>query len=453
MQLKTFRANNMADALVEVKNSLGSDAVVLHTRTFRAGGLLGLGGRQVVEITASAPDPVPADAAPIRPSAAPGPAQTYTAKGVVPQPVAAEPQGPLVSHNLDTPKPEQTFEAKPTARNTADLEAELAELKQMMGQVIQSTRGAAAPSRRNGPSALGVLSEPLLHLSDLLIANDLPQAMADELIGAVRDELSAVEREDAQITTHTLLRTLAATIPTKTTAPTLMRGGGRAHTIALLGPTGVGKTTTIAKLAATAKLRHGLRVGLITSDTYRIAAVEQLKTYASIIGVPLQVVTTPDELARAKQALSDCELILVDTAGRSQNDAKRIGELMELVKAAEPDERHLVLSSTNSQQASVRIGERFCVLRPDRLIMTKLDEAIDTGVLAAMPQMLGLPLSYVTSGQEVPDDIDAADADRLARLVLYGPTGEPDPANEPAPPPVVTATLEPKTQTESGALS
>jgi len=229
-----------------------------------------------------------------------------------------------------------------------------------------------------------------------------------------------------------------------------------AHTIALLGPTGVGKTTTIAKLAATAKLRHGLRVGLITSDTYRIAAVEQLKTYASIIGVPLQVVTTPDELARAKQALSDCELILVDTAGRSQNDAKRIGELMDLVKAAQPDERHLVLSTTNSQQASARIGERFCVLRPDRLIMTKLDEAIDTGVLAAMPQMLGLPLSYVTSGQEVPDDIDAADPDKLARLVLYGPTGRPDPTSEPAHdpvPPIVTTTVEPKARAGTGALS
>jgi len=399
MHLKTFRAKNMALALTEVRNTLGPEAVILHTRTYKAGGLLGLGSRTIVEITASAPDPA----------------------GRAPEPSSPE------------PRPAQALETKPQARPSPAIESELADLRAELRKVMQ-VASQAQSARPAAPSALGVLPQPLLELSDAILRNDLPRALADELIGETRDALEPAQREDRQLATQTLLDRLARRIPTETTPAESLRGKSSPHIIALLGPTGVGKTTTIAKLAASAKLRHGLRVGLITSDTYRIAAVEQLRTYAAIIGVPLQVVTTPDELAEARDSLKSCELILVDTAGRSQNDARRVGELLDLLAAAEPDEKHLVLSTTNSAQASTRIAERFCVLRPDRLILTKLDEAIETGVLAAMPQALGLPLSYVTSGQEVPDDIEPADPARLARLVLHGPEclhdAPPEPAQE-----------------------
>ncbi|MFG0306366.1 MAG: flagellar biosynthesis protein FlhF [Phycisphaerales bacterium JB040] len=396
MHLKTFRARNMALALTEVRNALGPEAVILHTRTYKAGGLLGLGTRTIVEITASAPEP-----------------------GHRTHERATEPV-----------KPAQTLEPKPHTPASPAIEAEIADLRAELRRVMQGAGRSAQTVRPAGPSALGVLPEPLLELSDRLLRNDLPQALADELIGETRDALEPAQREDRDLATETLIDRLAKRIPTSTTPPDSLRGRSGGHTIALLGPTGVGKTTTIAKLAASAKLRHGLRVGLITSDTYRIAAVEQLRTYAAIIGVPLQVVTTPDELASARASLRHCELVLVDTAGRSQNDARRVGELLDLLTAAEPDEKHLVLSTTNSAQASTRIAERFCVLRPDHLILTKLDEAIETGVLAAMPQALGLPLSYVTSGQEVPDDIEPADPVRLARLVLHGPECLREPAQE-----------------------
>src|SRR5205814_8215773 len=140
---------------------------------------------------------------------------------------------------------------------------------------------------------------------------------------------------------------LAAMIPAEdqTQRPGQARDG-RPLTIALIGPTGVGKTTTVAKLAATYKLRHGKRVGLVTTDTYRIAAVDQLRTYAEIIGLPLKVALSPTEMTTVCQGLSECDVILIDTAGRSQREAARLDELRQLLAAAKPHQTHLVLSST-----------------------------------------------------------------------------------------------------------
>ena len=136
--------------------------------------------------------------------------------------------------------------------------------------------------------------------------------------------------------------------------------GSGCRSICLIGPTGVGKTTTIAKLAAAFKLRQKQKVGLITIDTYRIAAVDQLRTYANIIGVPLKVVLSPAELVSAMKEMSDCDVILIDTAGRSHADQLKLNELAQFIAAAKPTEVHLVLSSTTTQESmEAAVGERF----------------------------------------------------------------------------------------------
>jgi flagellar biosynthesis protein FlhF len=203
---------------------------------------------------------------------------------------------------------------------------------------------------------------------------------------------------------------------------------GRPHTIALVGPTGVGKTTTVAKLAATYKLRQGRSVGLITSDTYRIAAVEQLRTYASIIGLPLKVVLTPAEMAAAVESFRNFDIVLIDTAGRSQNAADRLVELQMFLEAARAHETHLVLSTASGEDVLVQTAESFAKVRPNRILLTKLDEAVNFGIVANVLRRLarsglvgqgeGLPLSYITTGQEVPDHIEHGQADRLARMIL-----------------------------------
>lgn len=193
--------------------------------------------------------------------------------------------------------------------------------------------------------------------------------------------------------------------------------GGR-HVSALVGPTGVGKTTTLAKLAANYRLHEGVRVGLITVDTYRVAAVEQLRTYAEIIDLPMEVVATPDEMRAACEKFADLDLVLIDTAGRSPRDAAALEELAEVVAVAEPDQVHLVVSLTANARGIADAIERFSVVRPTTLALTKLDETPSLGHAAAPIFAAGLPVGYLTDGQNVPEDIREVQSGALASLLL-----------------------------------
>jgi flagellar biosynthesis protein FlhF len=193
---------------------------------------------------------------------------------------------------------------------------------------------------------------------------------------------------------------------------------GRRRLVALVGPTGVGKTTTIAKLAANFQLREKRRVGLITVDTYRIAAVEQLRTYADIIDLPMEIVATPREMHQALARMADLDLILMDTAGRSPRDEVKIQELKSMLAQAAPDEVHLVLSSVASSNSLSKMAAQFAAVGTTALVLTKLDEAASLGNLLPLVRGSRLPLSYLTHGQNVPDDIAPAEQGRLVRMIL-----------------------------------
>ena len=195
---------------------------------------------------------------------------------------------------------------------------------------------------------------------------------------------------------------------------------GYCKTVALVGPTGVGKTTTVAKLAANFALREKFRVALITADTYRIAAVEQLKTYADLIGIPIEVIYTPQELKGAMQRHQDKQLVLIDTAGRSPANQPQMMELENLLAVDSSIEKHLVLSATTKFTECLDAVARFRPSRPQRYLFTKLDEACNLGTLLSLMHHDPKPLSYITTGQNVPDDIEPADPERLTNLMLRG---------------------------------
>jgi flagellar biosynthesis protein FlhF len=306
------------------------------------------------------------------------------------------------------------------------MQEELSAIRTMVGQVLQ--RQAATRDAPGTPGGAGQATPPgappmphqLFEMYLKLIEQDLSEDLADRIVRQVRDEIAPEQLDDFARVRQAVMHHLAELVPVAIEAAPRRGSDGRPLTIALVGPTGVGKTTTLAKLAATFKLRHGCRVGLITCDTYRIAAVEQLRTYANIIGLPLEVVLTPADMQQAAQKLSDVDVILIDTAGRSQNDSDRLDELRQFVDAAQPHEVHLVLSSTASERVLLREAEAFAPVGVHRMVLTKLDEAVSFGMLVNVIRKVDKQLSFVTTGQEVPDHIEAGRAERLAELVLDG---------------------------------
>ena len=248
----------------------------------------------------------------------------------------------------------------------------------------------------------------------------MAEELAEEVIAAVRIGMDAGSINDAEACRAAVRAELAKQLHVDADAGEAVRptGDGRPRTIALVGPTGVGKTTTIAKLAAKFRLTHNLHVGLITLDTYRIAAVEQLRTYAQIIGVPLHVAADEAELRRAIERCRGCDVVLIDTAGRSPRNADRLHELRDLIAAAQPHEVHLVLASTCKQRELMETVARFSEVRTDHIIFTKLDEAVTFGTMINVARSVDKRLSYLTTGQEVPHMIEPTRPERLAALVM-----------------------------------
>ncbi|MHC4769755.1 MAG: flagellar biosynthesis protein FlhF, partial [Planctomycetota bacterium] len=500
MGVKTYQAYTMAEALGTAKRDLGPDAVILETRTFKRGGLLGVGRRTIFELTATSNDRADVARAgrAARPAAAPGAQRAAATAAYGDGPADEQPdlvrtqrlaQALLEKHDREAPgamlggDPSGSRQAcdahvsaphalpgcagtkhgtlgtsedsapkpdNPVGRSSFDeskhgpsvpvarrfiltstepsagrharrspardnqgvtalvepdsdvMQHELSAIKTMVGQVLRR-QTEVGPARRAVPPDM---PQQLFDRYLELIGQDLSEELADRIVKAVRGELHQEQWDDPTLVREALVRHLAELVPAADGTVPQRSPDDRPLTIALIGPTGVGKTTTLAKLAASFKLRQHRRVGLVTCDTYRIAAVDQLRTYANIIGLPLEIALTPAEMRQAVHALRDCDVVLIDTAGRGPNDRGRLDELHTCLAAVDPHEVHLVLSSTSSQRVLMREAEAFALLGADRVVLTKLDEAVSFGVLINVMQAVGKKLSFVTTGQEVPDHLE-----------------------------------------------
>jgi flagellar biosynthesis protein FlhF len=404
MNLQTFKAATMAEALQQVKTAMGGDAVILHTRTIQLRQWLGLKRREVVEITAGRglnvarrPRQMVGQMAPAGSAAAYGPG--FTRSSVMPsaQPTVRTPQE-TSPRLLDTP-------AAGTAMMLG-ITQEMTQMKQMVKDLLSETRAAQAPQ----------VPEELFEYYLQLVQNQVAEELAKEMVKALQRDVRPEYFSQTEYVRERLAEQIEKLIPTATGI--MRKKAVGPHVVALIGPTGVGKTTTLAKLAANLKLREKHRVGLITLDTYRIAAVDQLKRYADIIGSPLRVVGNSDDLREAVKSMNDCDFVLIDTAGRSPRDTLKLNELRGLLAAVEPDEVHLVISSTASQACVELAVQRFSEVRVDKIIFTKLDEAAHVGMVLNVIRKVNKSLSYVTTGQDVPDDIEVGRGRMLAKMIL-----------------------------------
>lgn len=382
MQAQTFQAREIQEALALVRRELGPDAIVMSTRRV-PGRTLGLLGGTMIEVTARPAEP----AQPARPA------------GVRRPHVAADdeaPDNPIVANR------HKALLALNRARRQKSQRPRTVSPRQSIEHGPREALAAAAASLGNVAAHAA--------LRRRLLASLVPRDLCESWLAALPRE---VPRREAEAQLRSSLSALLGG-PAPLVAP--------GHRVAcFVGPTGVGKTTTIAKLAAHAKLVDGLRVALVSLDDHRIGATAQLRAYADVLDVPLHTCGRDGSLNRTLTALSDIDLVLVDTAGVSPTGNDTLEPLRRrLARAGEDVTVHLCVSAATRQEELDRILHVYGRLDPAALIATKLDEAVAIGSMYAGRVQADVPFSYVTTGQQVPDDFSPATPNLLIDVLLGG---------------------------------
>jgi flagellar biosynthesis protein FlhF len=411
MRIRKFEADSVQEALQQIRQELGPDAVILYTRKLKRGGFLGLGSSEVAEVTAGI------DMGPENSGAAVTPAYTGLAER------SAALGGPLPGTRTQTQTAPNLLKARPLSPFSAppmpDPAGALAERRQEVfqselndGKVISGTLLSRSAPRKAGPD----LHPELRRVYEQLLKGGVEEPVALNALVPAQREIAEKGYPRAGSLGQLVTRTLAGQL--KASGP--LEGGipGKPRVIAFIGPTGVGKTTTLVKLASQYALVHQLKVALLTADTYRIGAVEQLRIYRDIMEIPFEAVSSPEEVAPALKRHADCDLIFFDTAGRSPQNRRQIQDLKAFVEAAKPSETHLCISATTKNADLMPIVGKFGMVPVSRFLITKLDETRQHGLLLNLSANFQVPISYLTTGQNVPHDIEVATPERMADLVL-----------------------------------
>ncbi len=381
MQVKRYEAANTREALDLIKKDLGPDAIVLSSKKMRGAkhpGVEVFAARDLHDVAASSSGRI------------------FDCRGEFP-PNSGDSLAALRSEIGEL----KTLFAD--AQGVTALQGELAELKETIHTFFD-----VLGMRRSKEQTTGHLAKIYYNL----IGCGISKARAWKLMETVKKELPAGEKGDYEQSIRLVEKLMAKSIP----APAEKTSHKRVQVF--IGPTGAGKTTTLAKLAARYALAEKLSVGLITTDTFRIAAAEQLKTYARIIGIPLAVATEKTAFQKALDGFSGKDIILIDTPGRSRRDEHSLRGLKDLLAAPSSREANLLLSLAASQENNMDAAARFALFDYDHIIFTKLDECTRPGLLYDLASQIGKPVSYVTNGQSVPQDIEKMNPVRLTKLAM-----------------------------------
>jgi flagellar biosynthesis protein FlhF len=411
MQIKRFEAPSVQEALQFVKRDLGPEAVILYTKRVKRGGFLGFLSSDMIEVTAGVDVPVLEDT---KKTPVLAPKNLIQKRPILKPEVQPEEKNrrETISVTLTPPMPSPVREReRERERRDPVFNSELNEGKVMASMTqmkpSQSFTVKAEKEKNWHP-------EVLRYEKALLKAGCEDDAIK-RVLEQVNEEISERGYPRSGTLYPMIQQKLAAML--KVSGP-IDCVPGKARVVAFIGPTGVGKTTTLVKLASQYSLVHQKRVALITADTYRIGAVEQLKIYRDIIDIPLEAVSTPDELDAVIKRMADRDLIFMDTAGRSPLNRPQIQDMRGFLEVAKPAETHLVISATTKNGDLLPIVAKFGLVPINRFLFTKLDETKSYGLFLNLASNFNIPVSYVTTGQMVPDDVEIATPERLADLVL-----------------------------------
>ena len=364
MIIKRYVVKNMNEAMTRIRYELGKDAIIISQRKIRQSGLKGIFSPKLIEVTAA----------------------LESSK----KEVSSLENDDALKQSMESIKEiikKDSVKAKDTREEKKEtaLENEVKEMKSLLNEILKNTNGED--------------NEDLL----LNLINNLD--LSSEYLKEFRKVWDEAEHKEEAIRAHLekVINVSDEDINGK---------------VVLVGPTGVGKTTTIAKLAGKLALIDQKKVGLITIDTYRIGAVEQLKTYAEIMNIPFKVVITIKEMEEAINSMSDLDVILIDTTGRSSKNSMQISELRAFVQKANPDHTIMVMSSITKNKDVKMILKGYEKLEYDKLIITKLDETSSYGIIHTILKECSKPVAFLTTGQNVPDDIKVPRKDEIIKLIM-----------------------------------
>ncbi|MFI8686255.1 flagellar biosynthesis protein FlhF [Rossellomorea sp. NPDC077527] len=379
MKVKKYAAPTMNEAMKKVRTELGEDAVILNSKVTYTGGFIGLFKKKMIEVIAAIDPEVASEKLEI-----------------------SRVRSKAMSSSLTQKEYEKKTEFEPTRM----VESELKELKQMISTL---------KSKNQFEKFHDVVQEILLYLKKHEVNDSALYLLGDEL--------------EKKIPNHSLPHEGIEEWAMKEVKEFLhhhlngIEMGGISYSrkyINVIGPTGVGKTTTLAKMAAEAVIEKRMKIAFITTDTYRIAAIEQLKTYAGLLNVPVEVVYKMEDFKKAIDKFVDYDHVFIDTAGRNFREKKYVEDLRSIIDFNQQMETFLVLSFTSKENDMREIISQFSPIHIDRFIFTKLDETSSYGSMINLMSETGIGAAYVTNGQDVPEDIKEMNVDEIVRLLMKG---------------------------------
>jgi flagellar biosynthesis protein FlhF len=368
MQIKRYEATNLHEAMIRIKKDLGPDAIILSTGKIA-------NKPHLIEVLAARDEQTDPPVFPEERS------------------LRKEPQPPELLSSLE----KEIHELKSGIEGLKQgfpCRNDLLEIKKTMNLLLD-TISIRYPTH-------------LRSLYTKMVGGGISRFKAAALMETMKNDYAREERDTYE---------KSAAIAEKLIARSLVKNGRKEQRIKVfIGPTGVGKTTTLAKFAAHYSLEKKMKVGMITTDTYRIAAGEQLKVYAKIMGIPIQIAPEKETFLRSLAGFAEKEIILVDTPGRNHNDDRGLNELKAILPSGV--ETVLLLNPAAGREHLLETANRFGIFNYDRLILTKVDECNHFGSMYEVLDEIGKPVSHVTTGQNVPRDIEKASPEGLARLIL-----------------------------------
>lgn len=390
MLIKKFQAASEQEALQLAKQELGKDVIITHIKSIKPKGIYRLFKKPVVEVTAAVDREEVYEKTPVRP--------------VRPETV------PQSLFDLHLPKEEE---------HSSAIEQRLDSLQTMLEKQLREQIAAPVPAEKEEKEAeeMTKTMSCVRMIYNQMIDNEVEEVYANKVIAEIEHSL----KPDASI--DNILSGIYQKLVLKLgQTKSLEFEEGNTKFVFFIGPTGVGKTTTIAKLASTLKINRKAKVAMFTADTYRIAAVDQLRSYATILNVPLRVIYSEEELKEAAEDFNGYDVVLIDTAGRSHKNKEQRDDLERLLHAVPEDRREifLVLSVTTKYKDLVKITEAYSGITDYSLVFTKIDETGAIGNIFNVRMLTEAPLSYTTFGQNVPDDIAQINPQNIAKQLLGG---------------------------------